>query len=226
MVWQHTVKERYTRMSDKSQVKKANMNLPNKLTVLRICLVPVFMIIMMLPSAYFDRTWTGIAGGLIFIIASLTDMLDGKIARKYHLVTDFGKLMDPLADKFMVIGALTALVYRSTDNQRFFFIIALLVVVFRELAVTSLRLVASSSGGQVVAANMLGKIKTVTQIAFVVVAIAEPIIYAIPAIADAIPFEQTILPVAYVLGLAMMVMTVWSGINYFKGLWKYLDPQK
>ncbi len=213
-------------MSDNSQAKKAKMNLPNKLTVLRICLVPVFMVIMMLPDSLLSATLTGIVGGVIFIIASLTDMLDGKIARKYHLVTDFGKLMDPLADKFMVIGALTALVYRCADSQRFFFIIALLIVVFRELAVTSLRLVASSSGGEVVAANMLGKIKTVTQIVFIVIAISEPIIYNIPAVAGALPSEWNLLPASYILGTAMIVMTVWSGINYFKGLWKYLDPQK
>ena len=213
-------------MSDKSHSSKSKINLPNKLTVLRICLVPVFMVIMMLPSEFLSLTVSGIVGGVLFIIASLTDMLDGKIARKYHLITDFGKLMDPLADKFMVIGALTALVYRCTDNQRLFFIIVLLVVVFRELAVTSLRLVASSSGGQVVAANMLGKIKTVTQIAFVVVAIAEPIVYSIPAVAYILPFDSTILPLAYALGAATVVMTLWSGINYFVSLWKYLDPQK
>lgn len=217
-------------MSDRSDKrgnpKKNRMNLPNKLTVLRICLVPVFMVVMMLPERVLSATVTGILGGVIFVIASLTDMLDGKIARKYHLITDFGKLMDPLADKFMVIGALTALVYRCADRQRFFFIIALLVVVFRELAVTSLRLVASSSGGQVVAANMLGKVKTVTQIAFVVVAIVEPIIYAIPAVANVLPSDWTLLPASYALGIVMMVLTVWSGVNYFKGLWKYLDPQK
>jgi phosphatidylglycerophosphate synthase len=123
----------------------------------------------------------------------------------------------------MVIGALTAIVHRATDATRFFFIIVLLVVVFRELAVTSLRLVASSSGGKVVAANMLGKIKTVCQIVFVVVAIVEPIVYGYVALPDA---WETNVPLSYVFGGLTVILTVWSGINYFVGLWKYLDPEK
>ena len=85
------------------------MNLPNKLTVLRLCLVPVFVVIMMVSNA----VWASVTGLLLFIFASLTDMLDGKIARKYNLITDFGKFMDPLADKFMVIGAMFVILYRS-----------------------------------------------------------------------------------------------------------------
>ena len=96
-----------------SKTKKKGMNLPNQLTVLRVCLVPVFIAVMMIPAEVLDPIISGLVGVAIFIIASLTDMLDGKIARKYGLVTDFGKLMDPLADKFMVIGALTVITYRA-----------------------------------------------------------------------------------------------------------------
>ena len=88
---------------------------------------------------------------------------------------------------------------------------------------TSLRLVASSSGGKVVAANMLGKIKTVCQIVFVVVAIVEPIVYGYVALPDA---WETNVPLSYVFGGLTVILTVWSGINYFVGLWKYLDPEK
>ncbi len=205
---------------------KKGMNLPNKLTVLRIILVPIFIVVMMLPASV-NPTVTGIVGVALFIIASLTDMLDGKIARKYGLVTDFGKLMDPLADKFMVIGALTVIVYRYADI-RAFYIWALLLVIFRELAVTSLRLVASSSGGVVVAANMLGKIKTVMQIVCVCTVIIEPMLYAIPVWADlsAIRWLATHTPLSYLTGGLMMLFTVWSGVNYFIGMWKYLDPEK
>ena len=147
-------------MADKQ--RKPGMNLPNKLTVLRIILVPIFIVVMMLPAAVLSPLASGIIGVSLFIIASLTDMLDGKIARKYGLVTDFGKLMDPLADKFMVIGALTVIVYRYA-NVRAFFIWALLLVIFRELAVTSLRLVAAGKSGMVIAASWLGKIKTANQ---------------------------------------------------------------
>ena len=171
-----------------SNQKKKGMNLPNKLTVLRILLVPVFIVVMMLPASVLDPIVSGLIGVAIFIVASLTDMLDGKIARKYGLVTDFGKLMDPLADKFMVIGALAVIVYRANTNAlRLFFTLVLLVVIFRELAVTSLRLVASTSAGAVVAANMLGKIKTVTQIIFVSTVFIEPALYAIPVLKKLLP---------------------------------------
>ena len=212
--------------SSNQPAKKSKMNLPNKLTVLRILMVPVFVVVMMLPASLVSSTVTGIVGVVLFILASLTDMLDGKIARKYNLITDFGKFMDPLADKFMVIGALTVIVYRY-DSIRPFFIWALLLVVFRELAVTSLRLVASSSGGVVVAANMLGKIKTVTQIICVCTVIIEPMLYRIPALANVLPEAWVAwTPLSYLTGGAMMVFTVLSGINYFRGMWKYLDPQK
>ena len=201
----------------------SKMNLPNKLTVFRIFMVPVFIVVMMLPASVLSATVSGIVGVVLFVIASLTDMLDGKIARRYGLVTDFGKLMDPLADKFMVIGALTAIVYRATDATRFLFVIVLLVVVFRELAVTSLRRVASSWGGKVVAANMIGKFKTVCQIVFLVVAILEPIVYGYVSLPD---MWETNVPLSYVFGGLTVILTVWSGINYFVGLWQYLDPEK
>ena len=142
------------------------MNLPNKLSVLRMILVPVFVVVMVLVA----DPWGSIVGVALFIIASLTDMLDGKIARKYNLITDFGKFIDPLADKFMVIGALLVILYKYA-TIRPVFIWAVIIVIFRELAVTSIRLVASSSSGVVIAANWLGKIKTCTQIACVCAAV-------------------------------------------------------
>lgn len=208
--------------------QKKGMNLPNKLTVLRICLVPIFIVVMMLPASVLDPIISGLIGVAIFIVASFTDMLDGKIARKYGLVTDFGKLMDPLADKFMVIGALAVIVYRAeTAPLRLFFTLVLLVVIFRELAVTSLRLVASTSSGAVVAANMLGKIKTVMQIVFVSTVFIEPALYAIPVLKNLLPdwWVQNV-PLSYVTGALTLLFTVWSGINYFIGMWKYLDPEK
>ena len=208
--------------------KKKGMNLPNKLTVLRICLVPVFIVVMMLPASVLAPVVSGLIGVALFIAASLTDMLDGKIARKYGLVTDFGKLMDPLADKFMVIGALTVIVYRAESNvARLFFTLVLLVVIFRELAVTSLRLVASTSAGAVVAANMLGKIKTVMQIVFISTVFIEPAIYSISAVKNALPtWWVEYPPLSYLTGGLTLILTVWSGVNYFIGMWKYLDPQK
>lgn len=219
-------------MSDKqtaSAPHKGGMNLPNKLTVMRVCMVPLFVVVMMLPDAWVGHIITGIIGAFLFIAASVTDMLDGKIARKYNLVTDFGKLMDPLADKFMVIGALTVILYRYggvSPALHVFFTVALLIVVFRELAVTSLRLVASKSG-VVVPANMLGKIKTVTQIVFISATIIEPMLYEIPFLAKILPaWWVSNVPLTWVTGVVALFFTVWSGANYFRVMWKYMDPQK
>ena len=199
------------------------MNLPNKLSVLRICLVPVFIIVMMLPETLFPGfdIWGPILGAVIFIAASLTDMLDGKIARKYNLITDFGKFIDPLADKFMVIGALLVIVYRYADIRPVF-IWATIIVIFRERAVTSIRLVASSSSGVVIAAKYIGKVKTVSQILCICAVIIEPLIYKIPAL----QFMNPYMPLTYLTTLVMTVFTLWSGIDYLVSYWKYLDPQK
>ena len=127
------------------------MNLPNKLTVLRLCMVPVFLLFLCLPLPLSD-TVIRIVTAVIFILTSLTDMLDGKIARKYNLITDFGKFMDPLADKFLVIAAMLGIL-AYCDDLRAVFVWAAAIVIFRELAVTSIRLVAAQKSGLVVAAS-------------------------------------------------------------------------
>lgn len=201
------------------------MNLPNKLSVIRLCMVPVFVVIMMAS----DALWANLVGCALFGAAAFTDMLDGKIARKYNLVTDFGKFLDPLADKFMVIGALLVILYKvmgdGSVNSLFttVFFWTVMIVIFRELAVTSIRLVVSGSAGIVVAANMLGKIKTCVQIACVVICILERAIYAA---LDNPPAFAEYLPASLVLSVLMLVFTLWSGINYIASYWKYMDPQK
>ena len=198
------------------------MNLPNKLTVLRLIMVPIFVVILMLS----DALWADVAGIALFIIASLTDMLDGKIARKHNLVTDFGKFLDPLADKFMVIGAMFVILYRSLNSEtpdKLFcnvFFWSFMILIFRELAVTSIRLVVSNSSGIVIAANMLGKIKTCTQIACVICCLAEPMIYR------ALEKPTDFLPVSLATAGLMLIFTLWSGITYIASYWKYLDPEK
>ena len=214
------------------------MNLPNRLTVLRLIMVPIFMAVMLLPafadfSDVIDMILT-VVGAFLFIAASITDMLDGKIARRDGLVTDFGKFLDPLADKFMVIGALLCIFFNSSMSGNkvmstvFFF--SLVVVFFRELAVTSIRLVASSSSGVVIAANMLGKIKTVTQIVAICSALLEPVrIRIIGMLIGEGSIPEVVLnypPLTLVSAVVMMYFTVHSGINYIVGAWKYLDPEK
>ena len=131
------------------------MNLPNKLTLLRIILVPFFIatILIDFPLHY-------LVSGILFGIASVTDSLDGRIARSQNLVTDFGKFADPLADKILVISALVC--FLQTGLLGAYGAIPVVVVLFREFAVSGIRLVAASSG-KVVAAHIWGKIKTVSQ---------------------------------------------------------------
>lgn len=201
------------------------MNLPNRLTVLRLVLVPVFIIVMMVS----DALWAEITGLVLFCAAAYTDRLDGKIARKRHLVTDFGKFLDPLADKFMVIGAMLVILFKSmsdADASRVFctvFFWGLLIVFFRELAVTSMRLVVSSSSGIVIAANLLGKIKTVSQITCVIACLLERILYGH---IDALAGMKQYLPASVATTVIMAFFTLWSGIRYIKGYWKYMDPEK
>lgn len=122
------------------------MNLPNKLTLLRICLIPVFVILMLSQVSNFF-----LISCIIFIIASITDFLDGKIARKYNLVTDFGKFMDPLADKLLVLSALICMI--EYDLVAGWMVI---IIVARELTVSILRAIAADNG-KVIAASGGGK---------------------------------------------------------------------
>ena len=209
------------------------MNLPNKLTVLRICLVPVIMLAGMLPSSIIPFYVSCIVCAVLFIGTAVTDMLDGKIARRDGLITDFGKFLDPVADKFMVIGTFFVILYKSEfSHLRTLIIFTLILVVFRELAVTSMRLVVSTGEGIVIAANHLGKIKTVSQIVAISTVFLEPVVQWIAkliwgAVSGTDPMWRTdIVPLSWASLIFSLVMTVWSGINYIKGYWKYLDPQK
>ena len=134
------------------------MNLPNKLTVARIIMVPFFVVFLVnvtIPHHF-------LIAGLIFALASFTDLLDGKIARKRNLVTNFGKFLDPLADKILVISALVCFVHLGLAELWF-----VLIIIAREFMVTSIRLIAVNTG-EVIAANIWGKAKTVSQMVAIV----------------------------------------------------------
>ena len=207
------------------------MNLPNKLTVLRLCLVPVILIVGMLPASIIPHYISCFVCAALFIGTAVTDMLDGKIARRDGLITDFGKFLDPVADKFMVIGALFVILDKF-QNLRTLMIFTLIIVVFRELAVTSMRLVVSTGEGIVIAANSLGKIKTVSQIVAISTAVLEPVVQVIFKIiielvtGDKLFWRTDIVPLTWASVAFSLVMTVWSGVNYIKSYWKYLDPEK
>ena len=140
------------------------MNTPNKLTVGRMIATPFFMAALMFDFIPFNYT----IALVIFIGASLTDMIDGKMARKYNLVTDFGKFLDPLADKMLTTSAFLGFIAKGIGWQITWIVF---IVLFREFMVSSLRLVTVSSGGGVVAANMWGKCKTVSQMAGIIFAL-------------------------------------------------------
>lgn len=194
------------------------MNLPNKLTVIRLCMVPVIIVVLLLPV----NTVTNIVGALIFLATAITDMLDGRIARSRGLVTDFGKFLDPLADKFMVLAAMMCIMYRSHSDELIFTMFSALVIitVFRELSVTSIRLIAAKNANIVVAANMLGKIKTVSQIVCVMSALLEPVLAKVGFLGFLDYY-----PITCAAAAVTLVMTVWSGVVYIKTYWKYLDPK-
>lgn len=185
------------------------MNLPNKLTTLRMILVPVMVVLFYIgavsPLCYILATAT-------FIVAAFTDFLDGYIARKYNLVTDFGKFMDPLADKALVLVALILIVDKGigsvADSYAFLAYVApvsLIVMLIRELVVSGLRLVGANKG-VVIAADKLGKIKTVTQDV------------SLPILLLSYYFEGETFAVMQYVGLAILfvagIVSVISGIYY------------
>lgn len=181
------------------------MNLPNKITVSRILLIPIFVVVMMFDFGWGKMNFLGaempvhhFVGALIFIFASATDWVDGYYARKLNLVTNFGKFLDPLADKLLVSAALILLVELQYAPAW-----VVIIIISREFAVTGLRLILADQG-EVVAANQLGKIKTWTQI----VAISALLLHNTIFTLIGIPFDDIMLYVA-------LFFTVWSGWDYF-----------
>ena len=195
------------------------MNLPNKLTMFRICMVPVFLILLCVPQVgeAMGQTALLVTTAAVFGITSLTDMIDGKIARKYNLITDFGKFMDPLADKFLVMAAMLGILVKF-DDLRPVFVWAAAVVIFREFAVTSLRLVCAQKAGKVIAAAWLGKVKTTTQMICIVCVLLEPLI--------PVPLFSETHVLSYITIAVMTVMTLWSGIDYLRLYWPYVGETK
>lgn len=181
------------------------MNLPNKLTVGRIVLVPFFV-----AGLLIDFPLNSLVALIIFIIASITDMLDGKIARKRNLITDFGKFADPLADKILVLAALLCFVQNGLCDC-----IAVIIVLFREFAVTSIRLIAASKG-KVVAANIWGKVKTVTQMIAVITILAMQVVLDLPGIGVTIPIDLSniFLVAGEILIWISTVFAIISGVIY------------
>ncbi|MBC2576739.1 CDP-diacylglycerol--glycerol-3-phosphate 3-phosphatidyltransferase [Peptostreptococcus canis] len=169
------------------------MNLPNKLTLFRIILIPVLVIFMYLPisSKYLISL-------IIFIIAAITDALDGNIARKYNLITDFGKFMDPLADKLLVIAALICMIETSLVPGWI-----VLIIISRELSVSIMRAIAAADG-KVIAAGTSGKLKTIVQMVSIILLLL-----------GAHLNDNIVLTIGKVLIYLAAALTIYSGYEYF-----------
>ena len=192
------------------------MNLPNKITLSRIALIPIFVLILSFPFSWGQITFaeetmpiTHLVAAIIFLIASLTDWLDGYIARKYKLITNLGKFLDPLEDKLLVLAAFIFLV--ELDLVAAWIVI---LIISREFAVTGLRLVAAGEG-IVLAASSMGKLKTASQL----IAIALLLLHNFPLAYLNIPLHTIMVYLA-------LILTVWSGVDYFIKNWHVLRDSR
>lgn len=199
------------------------MNLPNKLTIVRIIIVPFFVAVLMMPDIQHHYLWAL----LLFIIASVTDHFDGSIARKNNQITDFGKFMDPLADKVLVTSALVCFVSLNLVNVWF-----VILMIARDLMVNSIRLVAADSG-KVIAANNWGKVKTVTQIVAVIAVLLFQYIGELTSMgwipAFTIGEASSTFAFAYIGNVFMLIATffsVLSGIIYLKQNIHFINTSK
>ncbi len=195
------------------------MNLANKLTMFRVVLVPVFLVLMSVEAIPLRFLWALV----VFAVASITDMLDGKVARKFNMITDFGKFLDPLADKILVAAALICYVEQEWASA---WVVS--VILMREFVVSGVRLVAASSEKKaVIPANIWGKLKT----AFTMIAIVAILIFQ--SLGQILPAEifneqwQTIGAIGSdVLMYIACALTVISGVIYIYDYREYIDPQK
>ena len=182
------------------------MNTPNKLTVLRILLVPVLLATMFLiPENLYCGWVASLVNAALFGLISLTDMLDGKLARKHNLITNFGKFLDPLADKILVVSVLVAFISMGYISS-----LVVIIVIIREFAVTSLRLIAASDN-VVIAASPFGKLKTVFQIITILVLFLNPLAKNYLS-----GFNFNYKLIFDIFSWAMAVITVLSGADYIK----------
>ena len=168
------------------------MNLPNRLTLLRICLIPVFI-----ACFYIGVTWKLYLAAAVFFLAYMTDILDGQIARKQKIVTDFGKLMDPIADKLLTASALMMLVGNGLLSP-----IPAFIIIAREFIISGFRLVSAGSG-KVIAASWLGKTKTIAQCAAIIILLLDDLVASILGF-----------PLGTIAMWISVFFTIWSGADY------------
>lgn len=176
------------------------MNTPNKLTLLRVFLVPAFIIFLLCK----DIPYNFLFALILFVLASITDFIDGFLARRNNQVTTFGKFLDPLADKILVISALVCFSYMGLAHP-----VAVIIIIAREFMVTSIRLVAATGDGTVIAASWIGKVKTVIQMVAIILPLT---LVTFSQITQYELFNASLLSV--VLNWISAAFTVYSGIEY------------
>ena len=190
------------------------MNLANKLTLARVIMVPLFVVFMMCGGIPYNYLWALV----VFAAASITDMIDGKVARKYNMITDFGKFLDPLADKILVTAALVCMVELKWTAAW-----VVVVILVREFAVSGVRLVAASSDKKkVIAAGWLGKLKT----AMTMVAICVILVMYIAAGFSWLPAGFPIQLISDILMYIAAALTLVSGVQYMWDYREFIDPKK
>lgn len=189
------------------------MNLPNKLTIFRIILVPIMVIIpyLNITGMFLDIPLTLLVIDAIFIIASITDKLDGYLARSRNEITTFGKFLDPIADKILVLAAMIMLV----EMQKIPAWIPI-IILFREFIVSGYRLIASQKGGEVIAASIWGKLKTVTQMVAIIAAFIDIGAFGDCFLGNVVGWHWVINLISTVMMIICVGATIFSGVDYLK----------
>ncbi len=203
-------------------MEKNKLNLPNILTLSRICFIPFIMLFILISPS--NRIWADIVAAALFLLAALTDLFDGMIARRNSMVTNFGKFLDPIADKLLILASLVALIGSERFSYlRLILVICTAIILLREFSITSIRLIAVKHDGTVIAASKLGKLKTVMSVVCVMSVLLEPVIFAGDGIMGKIRDSHALSIVTIVI---MTLLTVLSGLNYIKKYFSYIDPTK
>ena len=205
-------------MAEKRKSTGRVFNIPNLLTLTRIGLVPPIIIFILIQWS--NKDVCNIITAVLFLIAALTDLFDGAIARSTNQVTDFGKFLDPIADKMLILGTLIAIAGSDRFAYiRLFIVICACIILLRELAITSIRMVASNHDGTVISANFLGKMKTVVSVASLTVVFTEEVIFRNGGLAG-------VHLLSYIMLSVTVLLTVLSGVVYVKKYFSYIDPRR
>ncbi|MBQ4095118.1 MAG: CDP-diacylglycerol--glycerol-3-phosphate 3-phosphatidyltransferase [Oscillospiraceae bacterium] len=187
------------------------MNLPNKLTAMRVVLVPVFMFFMLCDAIPLNILW----GGLVFGVAAITDLIDGRLARKYNLITNFGKFLDPIADKILVMAAVLCFCAKGWID-----VVAVFIILTREFVVSGLRLVVAGEG-VVVPAGIWGKLKTASTMAAIGVIMAIEFF-----LVDIFAIDFNFFIINEIIIWICTVLTIISGVTYVYAYKDYINPEK